>query len=132
MSSNSHSINSTTSTAATLNLQATVFTSPPTSTSIYVESSRTVLLQTTVAETYNPTNPPRLRIIVDSGSQQSYLTERVKNALRLKSVKGQHLSVATFGATKGDPRHCDIVCIGVITTSGQREELKLLTVPQHL
>ena len=70
----------------------------------------------------------RLRIIMDSGSQRSYLTDRVKNALGLQSVRRQQLSIATFGAIRGDPRHYDVVCIGIITKSGQREELDLLTV----
>ena len=123
-----------TNTAPALNPQTPAFTSPPTSTStsLYVDSSRAVLLQTAVTEAYNPTNPSltmRFRIIMDSGSQRSYLTDRVKNALGLKSVRKQQPSITTFGATRGDQKLYDIVRIGVITKSGQREELDLLTVP---
>lgn len=46
-------------TAPALNPQVPPFTSLPTSTStsLYVDSSRAVLLQTAVTEAYNPTNP---------------------------------------------------------------------------
>ena len=62
------------------------------------------------------------------------MTERAKNALGLKSDKRQHLSIATFGATRGDPRHCEVVHIGmyIITASGHTEEFELLIVPEPL
>ena len=123
--------NSTTSTVPAQNPQAPAFTSTPTSTSLYVGSSKAVLLQTALAEVYNPTNPSltlKLTLILDSGSQRSYLTEQVKNNLRLQRVKQQHLSISTFGASRGDPRYCEVVHIGITTRSGQDEVLELLIV----
>ena len=72
--------------ATTLNPTAASFTSPPTSTSLYVGTNKAVLLQTTSLEVYNPTNSSltiKIRLILDSGSQRSYLTEQVKNTLGL-------------------------------------------------
>ena len=77
--------NSTTNTP-TLDPTAPVFTSPPTSTSLYVDSSMAILLQTALVEAHDPQNPSKrvkLRVIMDSGSQRSYVTQRVKDTLAL-------------------------------------------------
>ena len=42
--------------------------------------------------------------------------------------KRQQLSIATIGATTGDPRYCEVIRIGITTASGQRKEFKLLIV----
>ena len=123
---------SNTVTTSVLDPTAPVFNTPPTSTALYVDSSKSVLLQTAVAEAYNPTNPSstvRIRIILDSGSQRSYLTKRIKNILGLQNVRMQHLSIATFGTTRGVPRNCEVVRVGVTTRSGKGEELELFIVP---
>ena len=55
-------------TVAVLNPSAPVFQSPPTSTSLYVDSSKAILLQTALVEAYNPDDPSltvKLRIITD-------------------------------------------------------------------
>ena len=123
--------NSSTS-AAALNPTAASFTSPPTSTSLYVGTNKAVLLQTALVEVYNPTNPSltlKLRLILDRGSQRSYLTEQVKNTLGLQKIKRQHPSISTFGASRSDPRHCKVVRIGIVTKSGQGKVVELLVVP---
>ena len=123
--------NLTISTVPALNPQAPAFISPPTSTSLYLACSRAVLLQTAMAEVYNPidsSSTQKLRVILDNESQRPYLTNRVKNSLKLTLARRQQLSIATFGATKGAPRHCDVVCIDIVTQSCQQEELELLTI----
>ena len=96
-------------------------------------TNKAVLLQTASVEVYNPTNPSltiKLRLILDSGSQRSYLTEQVKNTLGLYRIKQQHLSISTFGTSRSDPRHCEVVRIGIVTKSGQDEVVELLVVPR--
>jgi len=91
-----------------------------------------VLLQTAIAQVYNPKNPSstlKLRLIFDSGSQRSYLTQQVKDTLGLQRVKQQQLSILTFGSSRRDTRHCEVVRIGIATQCGQDEVLELLTVP---
>ena len=53
----------------------------------------------------------------------------MKHALGLQRVKRQHLSISTFKAFRGDPRHCEVVRIGVATRSGQDVVVELLIVP---
>ena len=103
--------------ATTLNPSAPTFTSTPTSTNLYVGSSKAVLLQTAIAEVYNPKNTSstlKLRFILDSGSQCSYHTEQVKNTLGLQRVKQQQLSILTFGSSQQDTRYCEVVRIGIV------------------
>ena len=66
-----------------------------------MDSSKTILLQTAIVEACNPSNPSltkKLQVILDSGSQRSYVTQRVKDALALVTSDRQCLSIATFGA----------------------------------
>jgi len=77
-----------------LTLIAPMFPSVPTYTSLYVNASNTVLLQTALTKAYNPRNPSMtldFRLILDSGSQRSYVTERAKNFLGLERLKTQLL-----------------------------------------
>ncbi len=58
-----------------------------------------MLLQTAIIKLFNPEEPKRsieVRAILDTGSQQSYATKKVKDALALKCLE---MSVMTFGAS---------------------------------
>ena len=103
--------NDRSTTVAALNPSAPVFQSPPTSTSLYVDSSKAILLQTALVEAYNPDNPSltvKLRVIMDSGSQRTYLTHCVKDTLALVANNSQSLSIAAFGSRKGNPKLCEL------------------------
>ena len=68
----------------TLNPSGPEYIPSTTDTTLYLKASRTVLLQTAVAEVYNLTDQTKrrsVRIVMDSGSQQSYLTTKVKQDL---------------------------------------------------
>ena len=54
---------------------------------------------------------------MDSGSQKSYLTQRVKELLSLPVTDSQHLSIAAFGSTRGEPKLCEVVRLAVRTKS---------------
>ena len=64
----------------TLNPSAPAFTPPRISASLCTSSNKVVLLQTALAEISNPGDPTRVlkaRIVMDSGSQKSYVTQQV-------------------------------------------------------
>ena len=46
---------------------------------------------------------------MDSGSQRSYLTTKVKQDLRLESVRTQRLSIAAFGSRRAPAKPCDMI-----------------------
>ena len=102
------------------------------STSLYVNSNKTVLLQTARAIAFNPGNPAiqkEIRIILDCGSQRSYITEQARDALSLRSMGRRAMSIMTFGSTEEKQQDSDVVEIGVQTREGANQKLVLLTVP---
>ena len=68
----------------------------------YSNSSTPVLLLTAQASVYNPQRPEckvKARIILDSGSQHTYLTDNLKNVLQLPVLERKQVSIKTFGST---------------------------------
>lgn len=61
-----------------------------------------VLMQTATATIVNSpgTKPSNVRLILDSGSQWPYITERLAENLKLKLKSPERLTVATFGSDK--------------------------------
>ena len=83
-----------------LNPDAPTYT--PTTNAFCSAQRRTVLLQTARAVVCNPSNPGmmiELRLLFDSGSQRSYITERAMKMLALEPTSEQFLSIATFAST---------------------------------
>lgn len=107
-------------------------TGPSSTTSMYVDSGKTVLLQTARATVFNPLDPVRsmeVNLLLDSGSQNSYIAERVSETLALTPKGAKTLSIMTFGADEGVNQTCSIVKLGLQTRVGPTKELTLLTVP---
>jgi hypothetical protein len=103
--------------------------------SLYVDAQAPVLLQTAKLQLFNldrPGVPPicvGVRAILDSGSQRTYVTDRVKEALCLTTKAAESLHIKTFGSSEGQDAICDVVDVGLLT--GDRKSLKLsaLVVP---
>ena len=69
-----------------------------------VGTKNTVLLQTAKATVYNPGNSHRkltIGIILDGGSQRSYVTERIRDALNLPVSHSEALTIKPFGSNTG-------------------------------
>ena len=74
---------------------------------------KTILLQTTCTVVHNPSKSVEVRLLFDSGSQRSYLTEWAMKLLQLKPTGEQTLSIATFGAIQEQTKVCPTVSVGV-------------------
>lgn len=64
-------------------------------------------LQTTVGEVSSVNQPHTgltMRILFDSGSQRSYITERTRNKLSLSAIRGEKLLFKTFGCENEQPK----------------------------
>ena len=100
---------------------------PPTTTSLFLVSARgPVLLQMARIKLFNPENPERsveIRAILDTGSQQSYATKKVKDALSLRCHAKRTMSVTTFGASDKRTQTYDVGRIGITTKDGQKSEI---------
>ena len=70
-----------------------------------------VLLQTaaTYAKGFNNSSPVLLRILLDSGSQRSYVTTALKERLKLAPLKTETLNLNTFGDDRFTKQRCDLV-----------------------
>ncbi|XP_011408081.1 PREDICTED: uncharacterized protein LOC105315219 [Amphimedon queenslandica] len=124
-------------TSSGLNPEAREFNTQSTATCLaentaLLTGNETIMLQTAQATVYNirePEHRARVRIILDSGSQRSYVTDRVKTALRLASKGKRTMSIATFGSARGSCKTCEIVEIGMEVCDGSVLKLRLFVVP---
>lgn len=71
----------------------------------------------------------KLRMVLDNGSQRSYLTQLARDALRLQTKDKQKLAIAAFGSKRAEPQLCDLVCASVRTKEGQEINIDLFVVP---
>jgi hypothetical protein len=75
-----------------------------------------ILLRTARAHVHNPSDPHRtleVRLLLDGGSQRSYITDRVGKFLALKPSDEHRLSITAFGSRREKPRVCSIVNVGL-------------------
>ena len=82
----------------------------------HTDSTTPVFLQTAQAMVYNPQQPEvrvRARIILDSGSQRTYLTNNLKNILQLHTLEKKQVSIKTFGSSIERVELVEVVALGV-------------------
>ncbi|XP_065902557.1 uncharacterized protein [Dysidea avara] len=74
------------------------------------KNAKTVLLQTARAVAYNhdTESSSRVRILFDSGSQRSYVTEQLCSRLKLRPVSTERLQVNTFGGEHFKAKSCKL------------------------
>ena len=102
------------------------------STSVWVNSSRIILLQTAQALAFNHSSPRlsrRVRIVFDSSSQWSYVMERVVRELSLRLEGTQMMTILTFSSSQEHSQLCDYMRLGFELKNGQTKQLMLYTVP---
>ena len=100
---------------------------------MYIDSRKSVLLQTASVVLFNiedPTKTARIQLILGSGSQRSYVTNRIKDILNLVPVTTEKLSIKTFGSTKETQQVCEMVVLGIKTKTHSSERLLVLVVPK--
>ena len=81
-------------------------------TTAFVNEKSGVLLQTESAAICRPDKPEasvHARILYNSGSQTSYVSQRLKEVLSLKPVHSETLLIKTFGSTDEMVQTCDNV-----------------------
>ena len=105
----------------------------PTVTSSMCVNSRTpVLLQTAktvVCDVRRPQKTQGARVILDSGSQRSYVTSSLQQLLSLEKVGSERMVIKTFGSEVEDVRSYDVVRLGVLTREGNCMEITAVVVP---
>ena len=88
---------------------------------MYCDSTQVpVLLQTARAHIFKVSSPKAMlevRVIFDSVSQRSYITNGVRKLLNLDSRSTETMLIKTFGSTKKDKQICD-VSVGMLLKNG--------------
>ena len=94
-----------------------------TTTSVHSKSRGTVLLQTAQAMAVNNQNSANtnVRILLNTGSQRSYVTDRLKTKLNLSPVKSETLHLNTFGEENYNKQQCDVVNLHLQGAHGEIE-----------
>ena len=101
-------------------------------TALYVSAATPVLLQTAKALTYKPGNSGvtvKARFILDSGSQRTYVSTRLRERLKLPTENTERISIKTFGSTNENSQCGDVVRLCVATEQGKDVELSAFVVP---
>ena len=78
---------------------------------MFVDVKKSVLLQTAkgfISKAQNPEQSTVARLIFDSGSQRSYISERLRDSLALPTVSHETLTINAFGEDTGKLQNCDI------------------------
>ena len=106
---------------------------PSVSTSMYVDESKgPVFLQTATAEVLRPDNDScfrSIRLVFDSCSQRSYITENLKTELGLPVIGRDSLLIKTFGQSDTRLRSCEIVQVGIKTACEATVYIQAYVVP---
>ena len=108
---------------------------PTTSSSnMCVNSRATILLQTakaTVCDATQPSSAPtvEVRAILDTGSQRSYATTRVREATQARKSHSELLIIKTFGSERGEKRNCDVIELRATTIDGDSLTMPVVVVP---
>ena len=91
-----------------------------TSQTMYVGTRTSILLQTAKVNIYKPgmqENRINARLILDSGSQRSFVTTRVKNQLNLDAEGTENLMIKTFGGEAEELQTCEFLHLNIETES---------------
>jgi hypothetical protein len=111
-----------------MNPSAPAFQSP--TTSLWINANQGVLiLQTAQVVVFNPDDPQRskrVRVVLDSGSQRSYITERLHTELALQTKGEQSMAIVTFGSRGERSRVCDV---RLELRNGRMRDLTVFAVP---
>ena len=85
-------------------------------------SHTNTLMQTALVTASGPATRCQARILIDTGSQKTFITQCLKNKLQLKAVQNETLDVTTFGSTRGTPKSYEVV---TLTLNAVNKDVKI-------
>ena len=97
-----------------------------------VNTAVPVLLQTAQAYIYNPNEPScgmTIRLMLDGGSQRSYITQRVKTALGLEPDHVEEVQIKTFGSDSTTLQTVEMTSVAISLKTGNPIHVLFSTVP---
>ena len=85
----------------------------------FSDNKNTILLQTASAVVSNLNSSERKNtlLLLDSGSQRSYISEKLRNELNLLKLRRERLFIKTFGNSNSKWKGVDKASLNVITSN---------------
>ena len=108
---------------------STVVSQPVTTASLHLASNQTCLLKTAVATISVEGTYVESNILLDEGSQRSFLAQGLADCLQVKPHDTVELSLSTFGTGTSRTSKFDVATINLHGISGQLIPLNVLIVP---
>ena len=115
-----------------LNPEAPTYTPTTSDQALWTYSSKQVLLQTATVVAFNPDDPSRavrVRVVLDTGSQSSYVTDDVREHLSLKIDGERPMSIVTFGSNAAQRRVCKHLEVGLRFKDNSATRLTVFSIP---
>ena len=103
-----------------------------TTTNLHVSSQNSILLQTAPAKVSSPGEERKsenIRVIFDSGSQKTYVSQRVKESLSLKVIGKDRLLIKVFGDERPRVKEAEIVQIALKSVDDMEIYINAYVVP---
>ena len=96
-----------------------------------LSSGEIVLMQTATADISNPVNGKiqNVRMLLDTGSQRTYITEALAKKLSLKKGQESEINLVTFGSDKPKTQRTSETTIGVMLKGGNVMNINASIVP---
>lgn len=96
-----------------------------------VSAGETVLMQTASSEVKNPNgaNSVKTRMLFDSGSQRTYITEVLADKLGLKPERQEDLKIVTFGRSEAKVVKTSVTTMSLKLLNGEYLQIKANIVP---
>uniref|UniRef100_A0A1X7UQR4 DUF1758 domain-containing protein n=1 Tax=Amphimedon queenslandica TaxID=400682 RepID=A0A1X7UQR4_AMPQE len=85
--------------------------------------------KTAVTTVYGNTDQVRARIILDGGSQRSYVNNQLRSSLNLKKVHTNTVPIKTFGSSGESTQVCAVVELKIGTKQGEPVVITAISVP---
>ncbi|XP_065911194.1 uncharacterized protein [Dysidea avara] len=93
------------------------------------QHSNACLLKTAVARVTSRNRCVEANILLDEGSQRSFVTEELASILDLQPYSKELLTISSFGTKHPVSHHLNVSRVTLLTRSGEELELSVLVVP---
>ena len=94
-----------------------------------LQQNNVCLLKTAIATVVHGSRNAEAKILLDEGSQRSFVTQDLARSLALQSSSQERINISSFGATCPTSRTLDVAIIDLLTRCGETVQLSVLIVP---
>ena len=94
-----------------------------------LQQNNVCLLKTAIATVVHGSRNAEAKILLDEGSQRSFVTQDLARSLALQPSSQERINISSFGATCPTSRTLDVAIINLLTRCGETVQLSVLIVP---